>query len=59
MKRLFFGPTNSTGIFHYKITKAIVGLQGCITKRTTRVDGYQWTTPAGSCKPTSEAGTAR
>ena len=31
MKRLFFGPTNSLGIFHHKVTKVFVGLKGCIT----------------------------
>ena len=31
MKRLFFGPTNSSGIFHHEVTKAFAGLVGCIT----------------------------
>ena len=31
MKRLFFGPTNSSGIFHHKVTKVFTGLEGCIT----------------------------
>ena len=31
MKRLFFGPTNSSGIFHHKVTKVFTGLKGCIT----------------------------
>ena len=31
MKRLFFGPTNSSGIFHHEVTKAFAGLRGCIT----------------------------
>ena len=31
MKRLFFGPTNSTGIFHHEVTKAFAGLEGCVT----------------------------
>ena len=31
MKRLFFGPTNSTGIFHHEVSKAFAGIQGCIT----------------------------
>ena len=31
MKRLFFGPTNSSGIFHHEVTKAFAGVQGCIT----------------------------
>ena len=31
MKRLFFGPTNSTGIFHHQIQKAFTGVKGCIT----------------------------
>ena len=31
MKRLFFGPTNSSGIFHHKVTKMFAGLKGCIT----------------------------
>ena len=30
MKRLFFGPTNSTGIFHHEVPKAFAGLEGCI-----------------------------
>ena len=30
MKRLFFGPTNSSGIFHHKVTKVFAGLEGCI-----------------------------
>ena len=31
MKRLFFGPTNSSGIFHHEVTKVFAGLKGCIT----------------------------
>ena len=31
MKRLFFGPTNSTGIFHHEVSKAFAGVRGCIT----------------------------
>ena len=31
MKRLLFGPTNSTGIFHHEVSKAFTGLEGCIT----------------------------
>ena len=31
MKRLFFGPTNSSGIFHHEVTKVFAGLVGCIT----------------------------
>ena len=31
MKRLFFGPTNSTGIFHHEVSKAFAGVKGCIT----------------------------
>ena len=31
MKRLFFGPTNSSGIFHHEVSKAFAGLKGCIT----------------------------
>ena len=31
MKRLFFGPTNSTGIFHHQIQKAFAGVEGCVT----------------------------
>ena len=31
MKRLFFGPTNSTGIFHHEVSKAFTGVGGCIT----------------------------
>ena len=31
MKRLFFGPTNSTGIFHHEVSKAFAGVHGCIT----------------------------
>ena len=30
MKRLLFGPTNSLGIFHHKVTKVFAGLTGCI-----------------------------
>ena len=26
MKRLFFGPTNSSGIFHHEVTKVFAGL---------------------------------
>ena len=33
MKRLFFGPTNSSGIFHHEVTKVFAGLEGCITIR--------------------------
>ena len=31
MKRLFFGPTNSSGIFHHKVTKVFAGLKGSNT----------------------------
>ena len=31
MKRLFFGPTNSRGIFQHEVSKAFAGVQGCIT----------------------------
>ena len=31
MKRLFFGPVNSMGIFHHHVAKAFRGLKGCIT----------------------------
>ena len=31
MKRLFFGPKNSSGIFHHEVRKALTGLPGCIT----------------------------
>ena len=31
MKRLFFRPTNSSGIFHHELTKVFAGLKGCIT----------------------------
>ena len=31
MKRLFFGPTNSSGIFHHEVSKVFAGLRGCIT----------------------------
>ena len=31
MKKLFFGPTNSPGIFHHEVTKVFAGLEGCIT----------------------------
>ena len=31
MKRLFFGPTNSSGIFNHEVTKVFTGLKGCIT----------------------------
>ena len=31
MKRLFFGPTNSSGIFHHEIKKTFEGVPGCIT----------------------------
>ena len=31
MKRLFFGPTNSSGIFHHEVTNVFAGLKGCIT----------------------------
>ena len=30
MKILFFGPANSSGIFHHKVTKVFAGLEGCI-----------------------------
>ena len=30
MKRLFFGPTNSTGIFNHDVSKAFAGVQGCV-----------------------------
>ena len=29
MKRLFFGPTNSTGILQHEVSKALAGLKGC------------------------------
>ena len=29
-KRLFFGPTNSSGIFHHEVTKVFAGLEWCI-----------------------------
>ena len=32
MRRLFFGPTNSSGILHHEVTKVFAGLEGCITK---------------------------
>ena len=31
MKRLFFGPKNSSGIFHHEVQKLFAGLPGCIT----------------------------
>ena len=31
MKRLFFGPKNSSGIFHHEVRKAFTGIDGCIT----------------------------
>ena len=31
MKRLFFGPKNSSGIFHHEVRKAFSGVPGCIT----------------------------
>ena len=31
MKRLFFGPKNSSGIFHHEVKKAFTGVPGCIT----------------------------
>ena len=31
MKRLFCGPTSSSGIPHHKVTKVFAGLKGCIT----------------------------
>ena len=31
MKRLFFGPTNSSGIFHHEVRKAFAGVPGCIS----------------------------
>lgn len=31
MKRLFFGPKNSSGIFHHEVRKAFAGVPGCIT----------------------------
>ena len=31
MRRLFFGLTNSSGIFHHEVTKVFAGLNGCIT----------------------------
>jgi hypothetical protein len=31
MKRLLFGPTNSSGIFHHEVTKVFAGLKGCVT----------------------------
>ena len=31
MKRLFFGPKNSSGIFHHQVQKAFSGVEGCTT----------------------------
>ena len=31
MKRIFFGQTISSGIFHHEVTKVYAGLRGCIT----------------------------
>ena len=31
MTQLFFGPANSTGIFHHQVAKAFRGVKGCIT----------------------------
>ena len=31
MKQLFFGPVNSTRIFHHQVAKAFTGVKGCIT----------------------------
>jgi hypothetical protein len=31
MKRLFFGPKSSSGIFHHEVQKAFEGVEGCIT----------------------------
>ena len=31
MKRLFFGPKNSSGIFHHEVKKTFTGVPGCIT----------------------------
>ena len=31
MKRLFFGPKNSSGIFHHEVKKIFSGVPGCIT----------------------------
>ena len=31
MKRLFFGPKNSSGVFHHEVQKAFSGVPGCIT----------------------------
>ena len=31
MMTLFFGPINSTGIFHRQVQKAFAGVKGCIT----------------------------
>ena len=31
MKRLFFGPTNSSSIFHHEVTKVFTGLKGYVT----------------------------
>ena len=31
MKRLFFGPKNSSGIFHHEVRKAFTCIDGCIT----------------------------
>ena len=31
MKRLFFGPKNSSGIFHHEVQKAFTGVPGCTT----------------------------
>ena len=31
IKCLFFGPTNSTGIFHHEVSNAFAGVGGCIT----------------------------
>ena len=31
MKRLFFGPKNSSGIFHHEVQKGFQGIPGCVT----------------------------
>ena len=31
MKRMFFGPKSSSGIFHHEVQKAFRGIEGCIT----------------------------
>ena len=31
MKRLFFGPKNSSGIFHHEVQKSFAGIPGCLS----------------------------